>query len=222
MAAMRELMHRLRLTVNEHKTRHWMRANRTSGLMSGMWKRSMAEMLGHSQTKGRAIGNPNLSLHHRATSRLYPGYKDVMIADAPKLGRGTSRKLVAGLARDLDTQQYRSRVEPAPYASAATRSPPFQVTKTGIATAADHFPGPGSGAATCADQVWGPKPAGSLCPPSSRPSTSRHSVGGRLLEARTGWAPLPIISEALALERQALPTIFQALEWHGQALPTVF
>jgi hypothetical protein len=29
-------------------------------------------MLGHSQTKGRATGNPNLSLHHRATSRLYP------------------------------------------------------------------------------------------------------------------------------------------------------
>ena len=31
----------------------------------------MAEMLGHSQTKERATGNPNLSLHHRATSRLY-------------------------------------------------------------------------------------------------------------------------------------------------------
>jgi hypothetical protein len=29
-------------------------------------------MLGHSQTKGRATGNPNLSLPHRATSRLYP------------------------------------------------------------------------------------------------------------------------------------------------------
>jgi len=28
-------------------------------------------MLGHSQTKGRATGNPNLSLPHRATSRLY-------------------------------------------------------------------------------------------------------------------------------------------------------
>ena len=28
-------------------------------------------MLGHSQTKERATGNPNLSLHHRATSRLY-------------------------------------------------------------------------------------------------------------------------------------------------------
>ena len=29
-------------------------------------------MLGHSQTKERETGNPNLSLHHRATSRLYP------------------------------------------------------------------------------------------------------------------------------------------------------
>jgi hypothetical protein len=32
----------------------------------------MAEMLGHSQTKERATGNPNLSLNYRATSRLYP------------------------------------------------------------------------------------------------------------------------------------------------------
>jgi hypothetical protein len=39
--------------------------------MSGMWKRSTAEMLGHSQTKERATGNPNLGLNRRATSRLY-------------------------------------------------------------------------------------------------------------------------------------------------------
>jgi len=39
--------------------------------MSGMWKRSMAVILGHSQTKGRANREPNLSLNHRATSRLY-------------------------------------------------------------------------------------------------------------------------------------------------------
>jgi hypothetical protein len=61
--------------------------------MSGMWKRSMAEMLGHSQTKERATGNPNLSLYHRATSRLYPDeriltYRDVRSRDARSWPRG--------------------------------------------------------------------------------------------------------------------------------------
>src|SRR5690606_25389641 len=35
-----------------------MREIRTSGLMSGMWKRGMAEILGHSLTKGRANREP--------------------------------------------------------------------------------------------------------------------------------------------------------------------
>jgi hypothetical protein len=32
----------------------WMRENRLSSLMSGVWKRGMVEMVGHPQTKGRA------------------------------------------------------------------------------------------------------------------------------------------------------------------------
>ena len=47
-----------------------MRQIRTSGLMSGTWKRSMARLLRHRQAK--APETDKLSLHHRATSRLYP------------------------------------------------------------------------------------------------------------------------------------------------------
>jgi hypothetical protein len=45
-----------------------MREIRTSGLMSGMWKRSTVRLLRHRLTKGPATDRPNLT--HRATSRL--------------------------------------------------------------------------------------------------------------------------------------------------------
>jgi hypothetical protein len=41
----------------------------TSGSMSGEWKRSMAELVRHRQTKGPETDR--LRLNHRATPRLY-------------------------------------------------------------------------------------------------------------------------------------------------------
>ena len=44
----------------------------TSGLMSGGWKRSTAEILWHRRETRRQTENTNIGLNHRATSRLYP------------------------------------------------------------------------------------------------------------------------------------------------------
>ena len=56
-----------------------MREIRPSGSKSGRWKRSMARLVRHRQTKGPETAGPDLN--HRATSRLYlhPGLATMLL-----------------------------------------------------------------------------------------------------------------------------------------------
>src|SRR5689334_2024141 len=64
-----------------------MRAIRTSGSMSGMWKRSMVRLVRHRQTKGPATDR--LHLNHRATSRLYVRRGNALVHSGYKSHPGT-------------------------------------------------------------------------------------------------------------------------------------
>jgi hypothetical protein len=64
-----------------------MRAIRTSGSMSGMWKRSMVRLVRHRQTKGPATDR--LHLNHRATSRLYVRREKALVHSGCKSHPGT-------------------------------------------------------------------------------------------------------------------------------------
>jgi hypothetical protein len=80
-----------------------MREIRTSGLMSGRWKQSMADIVWHHRETRWKTEKTNLGLNHCATSRLYKNRsaEHLIVPDWPFAARAEIFQLLLGVPRPI-------------------------------------------------------------------------------------------------------------------------